>query len=285
MAESSIRSAGVSASATHAIGPVSRIPPGCFLGIETSWRVGSVALAANGSVVARRFLPGPATHAEKLIPAVGEVLEEAEVSRKELAGVVIGAGPGSFTGVRIGVAAAKGLAVGLDIPLYPTSSLRAASFAVESVGPEAAWVPGLARELGQSPGLESAAGDGAALSGPLPGLAVTGDERQIRYVILDARGGRVYGACYDVGVAGSVQVIPPHGGTIVDLINRKPPRGAVFTGDGAAAHAKLVRAAGYTLLPAPAGVPLADAVLRCCKWKAVEPGAWEPRYVRSWKPG
>lgn len=220
-----------------------------MLGIETSGRVGSVALAVAGTVVAERVLSEPARHSAGLIPAVREVLAERGVGVVAVAGVTVGAGPGSFTGVKIAAAAAKGLSCSLGVPLYATSSLRAAAVAGETLS------------------------------------VASGGDGEIRYVLFDARGGRVYGACYDVGAGGAVEAVAPHGGTILDVLNGRPPRGAVFTGDGAVAHAGLIRAAGYEVRPPPAGVPGAGGVLYCCDWVAVDAAAWEPDYVREWRPG
>lgn len=242
-------------------GPSRGIPAGCFLGIESSGSPGSVAVAVDGAVVAARFLGEQAEHAARLIPAIRGVLKDARRGRDELDGVVVGAGPGSFTGARVGAAAAKGLARALDVPLYATSSLRAAAFAEESL----AGVPAV----------------GAPFPPPSPTLSP--ERRQVRYVLVDARGGRVYGACYDVGVGGPVEVIPPHGGTIVGAINRRSPVGTVFAGSGAEAHKRTLQAAGYVVAPPPAGVPAAPAVLRCCRWAPVDAADWEPEYVREWR--
>ena len=250
------------------------MPPGRFLGIETSGRVGSVAVAVDGIVTARRFLVTPSAHASGLIPAVRAALDEAGAGRDDLEGVVVGAGPGSFTGVRIGAAAAKGLARGLRVPLYATSSLRAAVFAVEALGVET---------LGKRLDADALPPELVA-TGELP-RPLQGDQRETRYVLFDARGGRVYGAAYDVGADGPVEVVARHGGTIVHAINRRPPVGTVFMGDGAAAHARLLQASGYAVAPSPAGVPLACAVLVCCSWTPVEAASWEPDYVREWRPG
>ncbi len=222
-------------------------PDGPVLGVETSGRVGSAALAVGGVVAARRVLPERSRHSAGLVPAIRAVLAEKGLGVRQVVGVAVGAGPGSFTGVKIAAAAAKGLSCSLEVPLFATSSLRAAA------------VAGTVR--------------------------LTGDQREIRYVLFDARGGRVYGACYDVGAAGPVRAIAPHGGTILDVLNRRPPRGAVFTGDGAAAHAGLIGAAGYRVRPPPAGVPGADGVLCCCDWAAVDAATWEPDYVREWRSG
>lgn len=238
-------------------------PSGCALAIETSWRIGSVALAVEGVVKARRFLVEPREHGARLVPAIAEVLDEAGVKPGDLDAVVAGAGPGSFTGVRTGAAVAKGLAAGLGTPLYETPSLAAAACAPEALGSATSLPPAF-------PGPREA--DGAV-------------PPRIRYVLLDARAGRVYGACYDVGAAGPVEVIPAHGGTVVDVVNRRPPAGTVFAGEGAALHEALLRAAGYAVAPPPAGYAVADAALKCCEWDPVDLARWEPNYVRPWRPG
>lgn len=230
-----------------------------------------MALAVDGSVVARRFLTTPSAHASGLMPAIREVLEDGGVCVERLAGVAIGAGPGSFTGVRIGGAAAKGLAASLGVPLYATSSLRAASRSEEALA-----VSDLPPEL---------RGEGVAGGREGERRRSGGEEREHRYVLLDARRGRVYGASYDVGPEGPVQVAAPHGGTILDVINGRPARGTVFMGEGARAHRALLHAAGYRIRSCPAGVPLADAVLSCCGWEPVDAARWEPLYVRRWRPG
>lgn len=96
----------------------------------------------------------------------------------------------------------------------------------------------------------------------------------------------MYGASYDVSDAGRpVEVRAPHGGTILDVVNARPAVGTVFVGDGALAHEPLLGAAGFEVRPAPAGVPLADAVYLCCPWEPVDAAAWEPSYMRRWRPG
>lgn len=231
-----------------------------------------MALAVGGAVVARRFLTTPSAHASELIPAIRRVLRESGAGLDRLTGVVVGAGPGSFTGVRIGGAAAKGLATSLGVPLYATSSLRAASCAEEALGTHADLPPELR-------------GEGVPPERGAKPRAPAGDEREHRYVLLDARRGRVYGASYDVRAGRSVEVTAPHGGTIVEVINARPARGTVFVGEGALAYGTLIRAAGYGTRPYPAGVPLADAVLRRCSREPVDAASWEPEYVREWRPG
>lgn len=242
-------------------------PRGPVLAIETSWRIGSVALGVDGAVAARRFLTTPRAHSATLIAAIREVLDETALHPADLVGIAIGSGPGSFTGVRIGAAAAKGFAATLEIPLYPTSTLLAAACAEEALAGAADLPPEVRSGSGGTP-------------------VVGGTRPEHRYVLLDARSGRVYGAGYDVGSAGwPVEVRAPHGGTILDVVNARPAVGTVFVGDGALTHESLLGAAGFDVRPAPAGVPLADTVYLCCPWEPVDAAAWEPSYIRRWRPG
>lgn len=99
-----------------------------ILQIETSSTNTSVALAKNGELLAYKEQDSSGYSHEKLLhPFIQEVLEQAKVKKADLNAVAVGTGPGSFTGLRIGVAAAKGLSYALDIPLLavPTMELLA----------------------------------------------------------------------------------------------------------------------------------------------------------------
>lgn len=102
-----------------------------ILAFDTSCPVGSVAVAHGGDVLARGVLLQQAGHASGLVPMIEEVLEEAGVDRGELTELVIGEGPGSFTGVRVTAATGKGLSRALGLPLWTVSSLAAAAMAVK----------------------------------------------------------------------------------------------------------------------------------------------------------
>ena len=95
-----------------------------YLALDTSTPLGSVCVGVGSRVVARDVIHGQGSHSSDLIPTVGRVLQEAGADLSELAGLVVGAGPGSFTGVRVAAATAKGLAHALDIPLWAVSSLE-----------------------------------------------------------------------------------------------------------------------------------------------------------------
>jgi tRNA threonylcarbamoyladenosine biosynthesis protein TsaB len=113
------------------------------LGIETSSRRGSVALVQvepqGVQVVGVRFHQEANRHGERILPLVDELLREAGWSLTSIDRVGVGVGPGSFTGLRIGVALSQGIGLGLGCPVVGVSSLRAmARAAPPHAGPTAA---------------------------------------------------------------------------------------------------------------------------------------------------
>lgn len=96
-----------------------------ILGIETATKICSVALSGNGKLLALKEEGGAYSHSEKLTVFIQEILKQAGKSLKDLDAVAVSKGPGSYTGLRIGVSAAKGLCYGLDIPLISVSTLKA----------------------------------------------------------------------------------------------------------------------------------------------------------------
>ena len=221
-----------------------------LLALDTSSDRGSVAVG-RGAVVLARAAPAARTgQAATLVPVVAEVLREAGVAREDIRGIVVGEGPGSFTGVRVAGATAKGLARGLGVPLWAGSSLAAAA-----LGP---WTPG-------------------SVAAP-----------PVRYVLFDARADRVYGACYrvDPDTGRAEEIVAPHGGALGTVLEGPVPDGAVFTGDAAWRHRARLEEAGHAVGGPPLGQPSADALLA---WWAAHPedepvadtDTWEPRYVRA----
>ncbi|QRN84691.1 tRNA (adenosine(37)-N6)-threonylcarbamoyltransferase complex dimerization subunit type 1 TsaB [Clostridia bacterium] len=93
------------------------------LSIESATNVASVALCEEGMVLSERFLNIKKNHSEKLLPMIDGMLSDAEVSEKEIGLVAVSIGPGSFTGLRIGMSTAKGLAYGWDLPLKGVNTL------------------------------------------------------------------------------------------------------------------------------------------------------------------
>ena len=95
-----------------------------ILNLETSTKNCSVSLAKNGVVVASREIAEQGfSHAEKLHVFIEEVVAEATITLKDLHAIAVGKGPGSYTGLRIGVSTAKGLSYALDIPLIAVDTL------------------------------------------------------------------------------------------------------------------------------------------------------------------
>jgi tRNA threonylcarbamoyladenosine biosynthesis protein TsaB len=91
--------------------------------LEAATYAGSVALVNEGRVVAERSVAMRGREHEALMPAVAEVLAEGAVPLEQVERIVCGAGPGSFTSLRIAGGIAKGLALASGVPLVPVSSL------------------------------------------------------------------------------------------------------------------------------------------------------------------
>ena len=96
----------------------------CLLAFDTSTEFGSVALVTPSGLITRFDKLGN-THSEYMLPWIDEVLQEAGIKGKDLDGIVFGAGPGSFTGIRIGITIAKTIAWALNIKITPISGLTA----------------------------------------------------------------------------------------------------------------------------------------------------------------
>ncbi len=96
-----------------------------ILHIETSTKNCSVSISENGSLVCTKELnTGGYSHAEKLHPFIQDCLHSENLSIKDIDAIAVGKGPGSYTGLRIGVSAAKGLCFSNDIPLIAINSLE-----------------------------------------------------------------------------------------------------------------------------------------------------------------
>src|SRR6476620_7505464 len=98
-----------------------------LLAFETATEACSVALWIDGRVVERYDL-APRRHAELALPWADALLAEAGIARAQIDAIAVGRGPGAFTGVRLAIALAQGVALGLDRPLVPVSTLEALAF-------------------------------------------------------------------------------------------------------------------------------------------------------------
>jgi len=109
------------------------------LGVETSTMQGGVALVGGDRLVSEYLLNVEATHSERLLPAIDRMLCEAGVGLDAISGIAVSIGPGSFTGLRIGLSTVKGLAYATGLPVVGVPTLEAMAwtvpFAAEQVCP------------------------------------------------------------------------------------------------------------------------------------------------------
>lgn len=104
------------------------------IGIDSSTSAGGVALFEDGIVVADYTLELTTTHSERLLPALEKVMADAEWDKQSVSGIAVAKGPGSFTGLRIGIATAKALAYGWQVPVIGVSTLEALAWQVGWAG-------------------------------------------------------------------------------------------------------------------------------------------------------
>ncbi|HEX7414585.1 MAG TPA: tRNA (adenosine(37)-N6)-threonylcarbamoyltransferase complex dimerization subunit type 1 TsaB [Bacteroidia bacterium] len=101
-----------------------------ILCIETSSTVCSVCVTANDKILAYKEINNGYSHSENLHIFIQDVLKEANLTIKQLSAVAVSKGPGSYTGLRIGVSSAKGLCYALQIPLISIDTLQSMAYAV-----------------------------------------------------------------------------------------------------------------------------------------------------------
>lgn len=165
-----------------------------ILGIDTSTPSLGIAILAQGRIAGSIAVHRPNCHDELLMPLAQELLRACGLSVSDLEAVAVSAGPGSFTGLRIGMAAAKGLALALDIPLVSVPSFDA----------HARGIAG----------------------GMLPESAAT------LCIAADARRGDVYAAVYEIGAGAARPRMPLRALPARDLPALLPP-GTWLAGDAA----------------------------------------------------
>lgn len=220
--------------------------------IETSTPQGSVAVGRGDRVLAEVTLGMQRRHAELAVPALEAALRLAGVERSAIGAVVVGAGPGSFTGVRVAGATAKGLVAALDVPLLAYSSLLALAVSVPSDGPVCALFDARRGEV-------------------YAGCWEVGDRGEP-------------GAPGESETGSLAVVLEPRVGPADDLVRALGGR-PLFAGDGAARYADVIREHGGRVAASPAW-PRASALLWLAEHYggagAVEDVAgWEPSYVRA----
>ena len=106
-----------------------------ILAIETSTSVCSIALYDGEKIVAEQSIDNGLTHSEKLMPEIKNMLQKVNISINDITALAVGTGPGSFTGLRIGLSSAKAISYALNIPVVgiPTSILLCWNVPVEGI--------------------------------------------------------------------------------------------------------------------------------------------------------
>jgi tRNA threonylcarbamoyladenosine biosynthesis protein TsaB len=219
------------------------------LAIETATVVCGAALVQDGAVVGIRELEQPHVHAERLPGLIGSLLQEAGIGPSGLEGVAVSAGPGSFTGLRIGLSTAKGLVYATGVPLVGVPTLEALAMRLVRVGePGEGWI-----------------------------LAA-----------LDARRDEVYAQIFRVGGGRLEAADDVRDLTMAALPVYVAQRPIVVTGDGAAKAGQALKTAGCTFTLAPANLRqctaaelglLGERMLR--EGVRSDPGKLEPRYIKE----
>ena len=105
-----------------------------ILGIDTSSIVATVALAEENRLIGEYYIESEKNHSEKLMLLIEAMLKECELEPNSIDAVAVGTGPGSFTGLRIGVVTAKGLAFALGVPMISVNTLDGLAYNVYKFG-------------------------------------------------------------------------------------------------------------------------------------------------------
>jgi len=254
--------------AQHALESANRTAS--LLALETATSPGGVALLrGDGSVVERALTPGAPT-SESLLPAIDALLRETGVGLAELGGFAVSIGPGSFTGLRVGVATVKGLAFGAEQPIAPVPTLAALACAAPPAdGPVVAL---LDARRGEVYAAGYAAGPAAAASTGAPDALLEGP-----FGVPDAL---LEGLC---GLPDAL----PEGLYDADSIARRLPASCRLVGEGVATCGSAlrerigpgVRLLADVLAPRAADVARIGAAL-LARGESARAEALAPRYVR-----
>lgn len=95
-----------------------------ILGIDTATRVAGAAVIGEGRLISERFIHNLKTHSQNIIPMIQQVVNDAGITPRDLSGIAVTGGPGSFTGLRIGMSVAKTMSLALNIPVISVSTLK-----------------------------------------------------------------------------------------------------------------------------------------------------------------
>jgi tRNA threonylcarbamoyladenosine biosynthesis protein TsaB len=107
-----------------------------MLHIDTAQATAMVAISRDGQIIAAAINPQQREHATWLHATIEQLMNDAEIPWKQIAAIAVAAGPGSYTGLRVGLAAAKGFSFALGIPLIMVDSLQVMADAMQQAMPE-----------------------------------------------------------------------------------------------------------------------------------------------------
>ncbi len=99
-----------------------------ILSLECSAKTASCAVSENNKILCSDFTSSPLTHSQTLLPVVTNMLSAANIPFSDIGAFAVSAGPGSFTGIRIGISAVKGMALPKNSPCIPVSTLEAIAY-------------------------------------------------------------------------------------------------------------------------------------------------------------
>ncbi len=174
-----------------------------ILALESSAKAASCAVLADGELLASAWQAAGLTHSRTLLPMVEGMLKNSELTMEAMDAVAVAAGPGSFTGLRIGIAAVKGLAWAAEKPCIPVSTLEAMAWPLAHLEGSIVCAMDARRQQiynavfladggalerlreDRALSLEEAAADLAGLDGP---MTIVGDGAQMCFDFFTARG-------------------------------------------------------------------------------------------------
>lgn len=218
------------------------------LALDAATELCSVALLSNGESLVRSIESGKSS-AQQLLQMVEELMAEAQVGLTQLDGIAASIGPGAFTGVRIGVAVAQGLAFGADLRVAPVTTLSALALQAASI-------------------------------------VRTHDEVRI-IACLDARMGELYWGCFTAAAAPGVLQSGELGVAAPDVIASRLLGRYVGIGRGFSVYPQLARIPGVEVEPAHArALPNAREIawlgaFRLAAGEGVDPADLKPLYLRD----
>lgn len=215
-----------------------------LVAIEASTGTGSVAIGRGGELIGEVVIGMHTRHAQALLPALDFLLRTAAVERSDIGGIIVGAGPGSFTGVRIAAATARGLALGLGVPFHAWSSL--AALALDAAAPD------------------------------VPVCALFDARRGEVYAACYRRAGTAD------RLTALIEPAAMRVTDVVAAVSQLPAAHVVYAGDGARRYAaELGHPPAATAIYPRASALLRLAAAEPARGRVDSPAGWEPEYLRA----